>query len=55
LPESPRWKFIIEEDHCTLLIYEIRPEDQGVYECVVVNKLGKAACSARLQVEGIMQ
>ena len=23
LPESPRWKFIIEDDHFTLLIYEV--------------------------------
>ena len=23
LPESPRWKFITEDDHYTLLIYEV--------------------------------
>ena len=52
LPESPRWKVIYQEDHCTLLIYEVRPEDVGIYECVVINKTGKATCSARLSVEG---
>ena len=55
LPESPHWKIIFQEDHCTLLIYEVRPEDVGTYECVVVNKLGKATCSAKLNVEGDVQ
>ncbi len=39
IPQSPRWKFIVEGDHFTLLIFEVRPEDQGVYEVVVVNKV----------------
>ena len=51
LPESPRWKFIVEGEQFTLLIYEVRSEDQGMYECVVVNKLGKATCSAKLGVD----
>jgi hypothetical protein len=50
--DSPRWKLIAEEDHYTLLIYEVRPEDAGVYECVLTNKLGKTSCSARLNVTG---
>ena len=52
MSESPRWKFIIEEEHYTLLIYEVRHEDQGLYECNVINKMGKATCSARLIAEG---
>ena len=53
LPDSPRWKFIVEEEHITLLIYEIRREDQGLFECNVVNKMGKATCSARLTAQGV--
>lgn len=52
LQESPRWKFITEESHFTLLIYEVIPQDHGNYECVVVNKMGKASCSAKLLVQG---
>lgn len=54
LPESPRWKFIVEGEQFTLLIYEVHNEDQGVYECVVVNKIGKATCSAKLALDGGM-
>ena len=50
--ESKRWKFIVEEDHYTLLVYEVRVEDSGVYECIVLNKLGKATCTAKLNVQG---
>ena len=53
IPQSPRWKFITEEEHYTFLIYEVRTEDQGVYECVVVNKMGKATCSAKLSAQGV--
>jgi len=52
IAESPRWKLISEEDRYTLLIYEVRPEDAGKYDCTVSNKHGKAACSARLNVVG---
>jgi len=52
IAESPRWKLIAEEDHYTLLIYEVRPEDVGKYDCTVTNKLGRASCSARLNVVG---
>lgn len=53
MKDSARWKFISEEDHYTLLIYEVRESDQGKYECVVTNKLGKATCSARLEVHRV--
>ena len=55
LYDSKRWKFIVEQDHYTLLIYEVGEEDKGVYECIVVNKLGKATCSARLNAEGMYE
>jgi len=54
MAESSRWKFIVEEDHYTLLIYETSVEDEGLYECVAVNKMGKATCSARLVVQGML-
>lgn len=55
MPESSRWKFIVEEDHYTLLIYETSVEDEGLYECVAVNKMGKATCCARLVVQGALE
>lgn len=51
--DSSRCKLIVEDDHYTLLIYEVRPEDAGLYECVVINRLGKSTSSARLNVAGI--
>lgn len=51
LPESPRWKFIKEDNNYTLVIYEVQPLDAGVYACVAINTVGKATCTARLTVE----
>ena len=53
IAESPRWKLISEDDHYTLLIYEVRPEDAGKFDCTVANKHGKTTCSARLNVVGM--
>jgi len=53
LAESPRCKLIAEDDHYTLLIYEVRPEDAGKYDCTLSNKHGQTACSARLNVVGM--
>ena len=53
IAESPRWKLITQEDHYTLLIYEVRPEDAGKYDCTVSNKHGRTSCSARLNVIGM--
>jgi titin len=52
LGPSARYKFILEQNHVTLLIYEVQTVDQGVYECVVTNRLGRTSCSARLVVVG---
>lgn len=45
-------KMIDDEDQNTLLILEAVPEDSGVYECVAINQVGEARCSARLTIEG---
>ena len=52
IAESPRCKLIAEDDHYTLLIYEVRPDDAGKYDCTLANKHGRAACSATLGVVG---
>lgn len=53
LPEtSTRWKFIAEDHHHTLVIFECQPFDAGVYECVAINSAGKATCTANLNVDG---
>lgn len=46
-------KFISEDDNYTLLVYEVRPEDAGNYACVAINTVGKATCTATLNVEGM--
>ena len=51
MEDSPRMKFIHEEDNYTLLIYEVLPEDAGSYACVAINSVGKATCTATLNVE----
>lgn len=51
LPDNPRWKFIEEDDSYTLLIYEVQPEDAGPYACVAINEVGKATCTAKLDVQ----
>ena len=55
LEESPRRKLISEDDNFTLLVYEVKPEDAGNYACVAVNTVGKATCTATLNVEGIQR
>jgi hypothetical protein len=52
MDDSPRMKFIHEDDNFTMLIYEVRPEDAGDYACVAINNVGKATCTAKLCVEG---
>ena len=53
IAESPRWKMIAEDDHYTLLIYEVQPDDAGKYDCTLSNKHGKNSSSARLNVLGM--
>ena len=50
--DSNRCKLITEDDHYTLLIYEVHPEDAGSYECAVFNKHGRTISTARLTVTG---
>ena len=54
MEESPRMKFISEEDNYTLLVYEVKPDDAGKYACVAINTIGKATCTAKLDVEGMV-
>lgn len=42
-----------EIGEATLLILEAFPQDTGVYECIAVNKYGKASTVAHLNVEGM--
>lgn len=51
MEENPRMKIIHEDDNYTLLIYEVLPEDAGSYACVAINSVGKATCTATLNVE----
>ena len=55
MDESPRMKFIHEDANFTLLIYEVSPADAGTYACVAINSVGKATCTAKLNVEGMYE
>jgi len=41
-----------ETGEVVLFIVELFPQDTGVYECVAVNRYGRATTGARLDVEG---
>ena len=41
-----------ETGEVVLFIVEVFPQDTGVYECVAVNKYGRATTRAQLNVEG---
>lgn len=53
LVTTERIKFDQSGNILSLLIYDVRPEDQGTYSCVVKNKDGKTQMtSAQLDIEG---
>lgn len=43
-------KTLEEDDMNTLLILESTMADQGTYECVAVNSIGEARCSAQVTI-----
>lgn len=43
---------IEDEDQNTLLILEALADDSGSYECVAINQVGEARCSARVTIDG---
>lgn len=47
---SIKHKTVVEDDVHTLLVIEAYPDDAGTYECVAVNNLGEARCSAECVV-----
>ncbi|CAL1600135.1 unnamed protein product [Knipowitschia caucasica] len=50
LESSRVTKEINEDGVCTLVVSEVKTSDSGVYVCRASNKLGEAACSAKLNV-----
>jgi len=51
LKVEPKYKFITEKHIVTLLIYEVKKEDEGTYEVVVSNPAGISRCSATLTLK----
>ena len=43
-----------ETGEVVLFIVEVFPQDTGVYECVAVNRYGRASTRAQLTVEGLL-
>ncbi|CAH1976506.1 unnamed protein product [Acanthoscelides obtectus] len=47
---SRYFQMVKEGDYCVLRITEAFPEDEGVYQCIVENPVGKVSTQARLKV-----
>lgn len=45
---------IFESANLRLIINRIRPEDNGIYECIANNEIGSTSSSARLTVVDFM-
>lgn len=48
--ESRRIKAKLDGNECTLKISETRPDDDGVYQCIIRNAFGSDSTSAKLDV-----
>lgn len=49
--EDNKHRIVEHEDQYTLVILEVTVEDSGSYECVAINSVGEARCTASILVE----
>uniref|UniRef100_UPI003AAF8DBE striated muscle preferentially expressed protein kinase n=1 Tax=Centroberyx gerrardi TaxID=166262 RepID=UPI003AAF8DBE len=50
LSESSHYTFVYDDNECSLVVLNTRPEDSGVYTCTARNLAGSVSCKAELTV-----
>ncbi|XP_028846327.1 striated muscle preferentially expressed protein kinase isoform X2 [Denticeps clupeoides] len=50
LSESSHFTFVYDDNECSLVVLNTRPEDCGVYTCTAKNLAGAVSCKAELSV-----
>lgn len=49
--EDNKHRLVEHEDQYTLVVLEVITADSGAYECVAINSVGEARCTAQISVE----
>lgn len=49
--EDSKHQLVEHEDQFTLVVLEVTTSDSGSYECVAINSVGEARCTAQITVE----
>ncbi|XP_068186263.1 striated muscle preferentially expressed protein kinase [Antennarius striatus] len=50
LSESSHYTFVYDDNECSLVVLNARPEDSGVYTCTARNLVGSVSCKAELTI-----
>lgn len=50
LSESCHYTFVYDDNECSLVVLNARPEDSGVYTCTARNLTGSVSCKAELTI-----
>ncbi|KAM9347394.1 striated muscle preferentially expressed protein kinase [Symphorus nematophorus] len=50
LSESSHYTFVYDDNECSLVVLNARPEDSGVYTCTARNLAGSVSCKAELTI-----
>ncbi|XP_037542777.1 striated muscle preferentially expressed protein kinase [Nematolebias whitei] len=50
LSESSHYTFVYDDNECSLVVLNVRPDDSGVYTCTARNLAGSVSCKAELTV-----
>ncbi|KAM8855604.1 striated muscle preferentially expressed protein kinase isoform 2-T2 [Spinachia spinachia] len=50
LAESSHYTFVYDDNECSLVVLNARPEDSGVYTCTARNLAGSVSCKAELTI-----
>ncbi|XP_045909554.1 striated muscle preferentially expressed protein kinase [Micropterus dolomieu] len=50
LSESGHYTFVYDDNECSLVVLNARPEDSGVYTCTARNLAGSVSCKAELTI-----
>uniref|UniRef100_A0A8C3A7I6 Ig-like domain-containing protein n=1 Tax=Cyclopterus lumpus TaxID=8103 RepID=A0A8C3A7I6_CYCLU len=53
LSESSHYTFVYDDNECSLVVLNARPEDSGVYTCTARNLAGSVSCKAELTIHEV--